>query len=62
MTERKTKGPHYSGAHANPRRKLSATPEEWAAMDAAAVSAGTSWAEWARATLLRAAARNRPKK
>lgn len=45
------------GAHSNPRRKISATADQFRAHDEAATQAGVSWAVWARAVLDRAATR-----
>lgn len=37
-----------SGPHTNPRRKVSATPDEWSAWDAHCARLGTTWAEATR--------------
>lgn len=39
------------GKHLNPRRKLTAPPEEFKRWDRAASKVGWSWAVWARAVL-----------
>ena len=52
---RRASGP--SGKHAEPRRKLTATAEQWDLWEqAVAASRSASWAEWARDRLTQAAA------
>ena len=41
--------------HKSPRRNLSQPAELWSLQDKAASQEGTSWADWARAVLERAA-------
>ena len=53
VAKKKASGP--SGAHTTARRKVTLTPEDKAAQDAAAARAGLTWADWARVHLERAA-------
>lgn len=46
-----------SGDHSSPRRPLGASQEAWDLWALACAQAGTSWAEWAREALTRAAAK-----
>ena len=58
--ERLTVGPSYSGQHANPRRKLTATAETWDSFDAAARAAGYAHTSaWMLDVLTREAAKSR---
>jgi hypothetical protein len=48
MKKRSTKGPHYSGAHKTPQRKVSAEDDEWERWRVAAEAKKLSRAEWLR--------------
>lgn len=56
MTERKRRTPSPSGRHVTPRRKISATLQQFVAMDRYiendADLAGVSWGQWALGVLL----------
>lgn len=49
-----SKRPKVSGAHANPRRLMTATPEEFARWDAEAQARGIPWTELVRQALEKA--------
>ena len=53
LASRTTRGSSHSGLHAGERRKITATAEQFQAMDAQAErEGGMSWAQWALAILL----------
>lgn len=52
MATVKRNRPQPSGRHVTPRRKISATLEQFVAMDRVAVTKGLTWGQWALAILL----------